>query len=353
MSIPSPPLTLPAEFSLTTTVGVLEIGVLLAVFLSGVLTVQVYMYFNRFPNDPWGFKAVVALVFLLDFGHTLTICNLIYTITVTQYGEPQLLLTPPMCLDAAILLSGLIGPLEQGWFTYRLYKLTKTLTLPLLCALLSLLRFGGSVGLFVASLQSRTISDYDMHVMWLVEAVIVVGAAVDVILVVAQCYYLSFWRGGGYQLGKLVKQLMTWTIETGALTTAGALALLLTFLTMDYNFIYLAFFVMMAKLFANSLLFSLNARERFARICAEVLPTTSMQSMSQVASQRTIPQAVSPTLPFPAHAPKLHVQDSLTPLRICTDMDDGVTTPSSPRRMSRVSFAGSPTSAYAQTSFLS
>ncbi|KAJ7513199.1 hypothetical protein B0H11DRAFT_2213724 [Mycena galericulata] len=334
MSSPTPPLALPAEFSLTTTVGVLEIGVLLAVFLSGVLTVQVYVYFNRFPNDPWGFKAV-ALVFLLDVGHTLTICNLIYTITVTQYGEPQLLLTPPMSLDGAVLLSGLIGPLEQGWFTYRLYKFTKTLTLPLLCALLSLLRFGGSVGLFVASLQSRTISDYDMHVMWLVEAVIVVGAAVDVILVVALCYYLSFWRGGGYQ-------------------RAGALALLLTFLTMDYNFIYLAFFVMMAKLFANSLLFSLNARERFARLCEEVLPTTSVQSMSQVASQRAIPQAeVSPTLPFPVHTPKLRAQDSLTPLRTCTDVDDGVTTPSSPRRMSRVSFAGSPPSAYAQPSFLS
>lgn len=87
----------------------------------------------------------------------------------------------------------------QGWFTYRLYKLTKTLPLPLLCATLSLLRAGGSTGLFVVSVHSTTIDDYDQRVMWLIEAVVIVGATVDVILVVALCYYLSFWRSGGFQ----------------------------------------------------------------------------------------------------------------------------------------------------------
>lgn len=86
----------------------------------------------------------------------------------------------------------------QGWFTYRLYKFTKTLPLPLLCAILSLLRCGGSTGLFFVSLDVATIADYDSRVLWLIAAVVVVGAAVDVILAVALCYYLNFWRGGGF-----------------------------------------------------------------------------------------------------------------------------------------------------------
>lgn len=121
--------------SLQTTVGALEIGVLLAIFLFGVLTVQVYIYFDWYPRDPVGFKflvgrrarrilvctytAQVALVWLLDLGHTIAILHLIYTITVTQYGQPALLTAPPRSLDAAILLSGFIGPLEQVLVFFR------------------------------------------------------------------------------------------------------------------------------------------------------------------------------------------------------------------------------------------
>ncbi|KAJ7112535.1 hypothetical protein C8R44DRAFT_882302 [Mycena epipterygia] len=314
---------------LTTTVGALEIGVLFAIFCFGVLTVQVYLYFSAYPSDPCGFKLLVALVWLLDLGHTIAISHLVFTVTVTQYGDPALLVVPPKSLDAVILLSGLIGPLEQGWFTYRLYRFTKTLPLPIICAILALLRVAGSTALFAVSLKGATIQDYDLHVQWLIEAVVIVGAAVDVILAVSLCYYLSFWRKGGFErMSKLVHQLMTWTIETGALTTAGALCLLLTFLTMKDNYIYLGFFVMMAKLFSNSLLFSLNARERFARICAEARNTASVTHLTNTQFE------ISPLSLIPSDAGQWQ-EPSLA----------------SPKRPSRISFADSPPLAV-RTSFL-
>ncbi|KAJ7194421.1 hypothetical protein GGX14DRAFT_678972 [Mycena pura] len=265
-------------FSLDATIGALEIGVLVAVFLSGVLIVQVYVYFVRYPRDPLGFKFMVAFAWLLDIGHTFA-SHALYTITITQYGQPWLLAVLPKSFDVTILLSGLLGPLEQGWFTYRLYRFTKTLPLPLLCVALSLLRLGGSTTLFVAACAAPTIQNYIREWKWVLEAVVIVGASVDVILALALCYYLSSWRQGGFQrTSKLVHQLMTWTIETGAITTAGALMLLLTFLTMQNNLVYLAFYVLMGKWFANSLLFSLNARERFARICAEGMSLAQLTS---------------------------------------------------------------------------
>ncbi|KAJ7718438.1 hypothetical protein B0H16DRAFT_423118 [Mycena metata] len=261
---PGAPIYIP--FPLSTTLGALELGVLFSVFCFGVLTVQVYIYFERYANDCRIYKLTVALVWALDFGHTIAISHLLYTLTVTQYGDPAALDNPPKSLDAAILLSGLIGLLEQGWFTYRLYKFTQTLLLPLICATLALSRFAGSAGLFVLALTGTTIQKYLTRVMWLIEVVVVVGAAVDMILAVSLCYYLSFWRHGGFRrMSKLVNQIMTWTLQTGGITTTGALALLVTFTTMKDNLVYLAFFFIMAKLFSNSLLFSLNARERFAR----------------------------------------------------------------------------------------
>ncbi|KAJ7633713.1 hypothetical protein B0H17DRAFT_961701, partial [Mycena rosella] len=131
--------------------------------------------------------------------HTIAICHVIYTLTVTQYGKPELLAVPPLSFDVAILLSGFIGPLEQGWFTYRLYKFTKTLRLPFFCGLLSVLRLGGSIGLGIVALQQPTIHNYQKRLRWLIETVVVVGALVDVVLVIALCYYLSFWRTGGFR----------------------------------------------------------------------------------------------------------------------------------------------------------
>ncbi|KAJ7447637.1 hypothetical protein FB451DRAFT_1535773 [Mycena latifolia] len=309
--------------SLASTLGALEIGVILAIFLFGVLTGQVYVYFSGYPGDPWGFKFIVTLVWILDLGHTIAICRLMYTITVTGYGQPELLSIPPKSLDISILLSGSIGPLEQGWFTYRLYKFTKTLFLPLICVVLSLARLGGSTALFVISLHGGTVQEYNARQMWLIEAVVIVGALVDVILVVALCFYLNFWRTGGFRrMSKLVHALMTGAIETGAITTAGALGLLITFLTMKDNLVYTAFFVIMAKLYSNSLLFSLNARDRLARISAEGrgISTPSMRYLSSRTSlePRTPLSPLSPvlrirtdlSLPFPKRQSNIYCTES-------------------------------------------
>jgi hypothetical protein len=48
-------------FPLSTTAGALEIGVLFAVFLFGALTVQVYIYSDRFPKDPMNIKFMVCI----------------------------------------------------------------------------------------------------------------------------------------------------------------------------------------------------------------------------------------------------------------------------------------------------
>ncbi|KAJ7849414.1 hypothetical protein B0H14DRAFT_3668677, partial [Mycena olivaceomarginata] len=201
-------------FSLDATFGALELGVLFSVFLFGVLTVQVYLYFVQYPKDPRGFKWMVAMVWILDLGHTIAICHCIYTITVTKYGQPTIIILPPKSLDISIFLSGLHRAAGAGGFrSPRLFHS------PYFGATLSLLRFGGSTGLFAISLAGPTIQSYLIREKWLIEAVVILGAAVDVILAVALCYHLSFWRKAGFRrTSRLVNQLMIWTIETGAIT---------------------------------------------------------------------------------------------------------------------------------------
>ncbi|KAJ7127299.1 hypothetical protein C8R43DRAFT_897598 [Mycena crocata] len=183
----------------TSTVGALEIGTLTGIYLFGVVTGQVYTYFQRCSQDPWGIKLLVCVVWGLDFGHTVAICHCIYTLTITQYGRPDLIDFLPRSLAVSIAISGLIGPLEQGWFAYRLYKFSETRFLPMTCVALSVIRFAGSIGLSTISFLGLPKTQFEARTGWLITTILVIGVTVDFVLTVSLCYYMRSWRHRGLE----------------------------------------------------------------------------------------------------------------------------------------------------------
>jgi len=59
---------------------------------------------------------------------------------------------------------------------------------------------------------------------------------------------------------ELLNGLLIWTIETGLLTSFASVAVLIFFHTMEFNYIWFAVYLPLAKLYSNSVLASLNAR---------------------------------------------------------------------------------------------
>ncbi|KAF8169487.1 hypothetical protein K438DRAFT_1983311 [Mycena galopus ATCC 62051] len=181
------------------TIGALEIGILLAVCLFGAVTVQVALYYTRFPTDPYVLKCLVALVWCLDFSHTLALCNAIYILTIVQYGNPESIEIVPDSLNVCIVLSGFMGPLEQGWFAYRLYKFSHSWYLPSFCVFLSTCRAFGSVVAGAIALERMSVAAFMERWGWIIEILLVVGAFTDILLVLGLCAELSAWRGDGFQ----------------------------------------------------------------------------------------------------------------------------------------------------------
>ncbi|KAJ7629567.1 hypothetical protein B0H17DRAFT_962830 [Mycena rosella] len=175
--------------SLTATSGAMEIGTLVATFLFGLVTAQVYVYFHQCSNDPWGLKFLVGLVWSLDLGHTVAISKAIYAITITRYGRPDLIGVLPHSLDVSIIIR---------MVCVSAYKFSKTLRLPILCISLSLIRLAGSLGLSVIAFRRLPLPEFEARVGWLITAILVVGLTVDLILTVTLCYYLRYWRNGGF-----------------------------------------------------------------------------------------------------------------------------------------------------------
>ncbi|KAJ7020172.1 hypothetical protein C8F04DRAFT_309753 [Mycena alexandri] len=262
------------------TIGALQIGVFFAVCLFGAVTVQVALYYTRFPSDPHVLKGLVVLVWFLDFGHTFAICDAMYIMTVVQYGHPELLEFVPDSLNAAILLSGLVGPLQQGWFAYRLYRFSHSCYLPLFCVFLSTCRAGGSFALGTIALRRMPVLLFVEQWGWLVAVLLIVGVVTDIILVFSLCFHLSAWRGDGFQrMNRLVNRLMQWSIETGLITSFGAVSLLICFVTMPDNFYWIAISVVLSKLYSNSLMFSLNTRKPELHIEPDFKRRESLQSL--------------------------------------------------------------------------
>jgi len=199
------------------------------------------------------------------------LCNAIYILTVIQYGHPELLEIVPDSLNLTIILSGFIGPLEQGWFAYRLYKFSSSWYLPAFCSLLSTCRTAGSVIVGIIAYSGITVTAFIQDWGWIMEICLVIGAVTDILLVIGLCYYLKSWRGDGLdRMNRLVNRLMQWSIESGLITSIGAIFLLICFVTMQGNFNWIGVSAVLPKLFSNSLLFSLNARKPLLHLAPEL-----------------------------------------------------------------------------------
>ncbi|KAJ7339046.1 hypothetical protein DFH08DRAFT_1013801 [Mycena albidolilacea] len=310
----APPATVPIPaFNHFTTIGSLEIGIVNALFLSGIFAVQVFLYFQRHREDRWGIRFLVGLCGGLDVLHTIALCHALYTVTVTQYGNPESLLVPPMSLDFGILLSGFIGPLEQGWFTYRLHRLTKRVALPFICLVLTLARFVGLIGLSIVALHQYSLPEYNERASWIIESVVIVSAALDFTLVTALCYHLRSWRPEKSRvMHKIVNQIMIWTAEAGAVTMFGALGILITYLTMKNNYVYIGFFVVQPKLFSNSLLLSLNSRGHFS----EVIRSTIRNSRPPASMMAQMELSMFPSSPTSATTAGLHSNPEILGIKV-------------------------------------
>ena len=138
------------SWTLDNTIGALLIGVIFAIFLFGIITLQTHLYFRRFAaSDPWKLKVLVGFIRvkiplfhekakllqvgavwcvsllslstqilnasasrILELLHTIGICFELYRSTITLFGQPQKLFRFPI-LGGITLVGGFITLVTQ------------------------------------------------------------------------------------------------------------------------------------------------------------------------------------------------------------------------------------------------
>ncbi|KAF9471161.1 hypothetical protein BDN70DRAFT_784519, partial [Pholiota conissans] len=179
-------------FNAQPTLGALFIGVLISCFLFGIVTLQTYLYYRKFPEDRARLKIMVAFVCVFELAHCICVCHAAYYMVIIGYGNPSFLLRSPNTLSLAIIFSGIIGPIVQVFFAERVRIVSEgNLIIPIFCWTLSSLRLTLSLIAAGKGLEMTNLAQFQAKWEWLLTAVLSIGVAVDLVIAASLCYYLT------------------------------------------------------------------------------------------------------------------------------------------------------------------
>ncbi|TEB19312.1 hypothetical protein FA13DRAFT_381324 [Coprinellus micaceus] len=248
--------------TLDNTFGALQIGVLIAVYLFGIVTLQCNIYASRFPDDRKIFKCLVVVVWLLELAHTISITYETYTATITYFGHPELY-TQFAGFGVAMLTGGMLTMLVQSFFAWRLWTILfhPWRYIGLAAAILAVLRFAVSIFAGVEAIRTTSITTFAHRYRAMLASLLSVGAAIDVLIAVAMLSFLFTRKKKALdRVARLLDRLVGYTVRTGFVTSVAAVAIVILFLVSTNTFVWLAMYTFLAKLYSNSLLSALNAR---------------------------------------------------------------------------------------------
>ncbi|KAF5344782.1 hypothetical protein D9758_014432 [Tetrapyrgos nigripes] len=265
-------------------IGPVLIGTLISYLLMGTLIVQLYTYYMSFPDDRLVVKFTVYSVFVLDLVSTVAITDSAWLILVLGWGRVEGLHIVDWGFTTAPLWSSLSSAIVQVFFGWRVWmlgckhsinrsekRLWKTMT-----ALIFAVSMTQVVGAIVSTARFSPINDlafisivFPSTATWLSAS-----ATADVMISVCMSVLLgrAITRNRRDQVSyitrktdALLTRIIRNTIETAAITSGAAILELILFLRLPNTGLHAAIARILPKLYANTLLASLNSRASFRR----------------------------------------------------------------------------------------
>ncbi|KAF9457210.1 hypothetical protein BDZ94DRAFT_1302053 [Collybia nuda] len=204
--------------------GALVMGLSISLVLCGIAILQSYLFYQCSDNDPLFLKIWALAILVLELTHSSLIISVVYFYVVflkgnTPHGPNSYLIA------TSVIPEVLVTALVQAYFALRIYRLSQTMYVSVLCWSLSLLRLGGGLVLVVegfidVSRVPNTIT-LTTEFGWLITLVFAVGASVDVLTAACLCYYLKRLTPSEplKSTSDLVNRIILRVIQTGTVTS--------------------------------------------------------------------------------------------------------------------------------------
>ncbi|KAJ6495168.1 hypothetical protein C8R45DRAFT_986286 [Mycena sanguinolenta] len=257
-----------AIFDVHLSYGPLLLGIFVNLILYGILISQQYQYYqdSRRTKDPLLIRILVWAVFVVETANSAFDMAMIYEPLILHFGAapnklPTVFLTQPLCVV-------LVGFPVQLFFTWRIYAVTKNKILVGGISLFSLAAFGGGVWTTVLVPMVATFPRipllYRSAEVWLISS-----AVTDISIASVLAYTLSRKKTGWGVTDTVLNRLILMTVQTGMLTALFSIADVACFLTLRGETVNFFFNIALSKLYANTLMSTLNARKNLKRVLDE------------------------------------------------------------------------------------
>ncbi|KAL5505082.1 hypothetical protein ACEPAH_7745 [Sanghuangporus vaninii] len=250
-----------ARVHLDDSLGAAFIGLILAAVLFGVTNVQ-YLIFSQTSRDPRFMKWTIAFLWCLDVLHLILISHPMYYYLVTNFTNLEIISAPTWSLCAHVLVTTLGDFIVRLFYAWRVWVVShrnRFLTLGVLVfasvTLVSGLGFGIKIFSYDSMLQFTDIS-------WVLYTSLGSAVVADGWVAASLCFFLARNRTGFKSTDSVVNSLILYVINTGLFTSFCATACFVSFAVMPHNYIFIAVYFCLPKLYFNALLAMLNARER-------------------------------------------------------------------------------------------
>ncbi|KAI0641623.1 hypothetical protein C8Q79DRAFT_281903 [Trametes meyenii] len=242
------------------TLGAAFLGHFIVTLLYGITSLQAFMYYRRNQRDPTLLKSSVFVLWILDSIHAGLITGAMYWYCITNFTNLLAVQRPIWPIPTMIIVSNLSNSIVRGIFGYRLWKLSKhSFILPGVIAVFSVFIVVDALYFAIKLYHKKLYSDINQF-SWSLYLGLSVEATVDLIVAIAQCLLLRSFETGIRRTDSVIRVLITYSINTGLLTSLCAIGALVAYAVEPTKFVYFAFYFVLSKLYVNSLLATLNAR---------------------------------------------------------------------------------------------
>ncbi|KAF9555960.1 hypothetical protein CPC08DRAFT_765552 [Agrocybe pediades] len=262
------------------TFGACLIGALISAVLYGLTTLQTYLYYVYYPKDTRQLKILVGFIWIIDtvhFGfmslavyHYLVKSNLVNSsrhvfksAQVTNYFNPAGLADGHWSLFASVALNSIVACVVQAFFVVRIFIICPQRAKWWVASFLSLLvlahfAFGlETVTFMYIKKQLEKLSEISLFA---ATPFAIFAVLSDILIAGSLCYLLHENRTGIRKTDTLVSTLIIYAINRCLLTSVVAVVEVIVFCIMPHSLWFLAIDFFIGRLYANSLLATLNCR---------------------------------------------------------------------------------------------
>ncbi|KAH8810220.1 hypothetical protein DL96DRAFT_1628031 [Flagelloscypha sp. PMI_526] len=238
------------------------IGNLLNSVLTGILIVQVYIYYVAFPKDQWFTKMIVYSVFVLEILQTILREVDHFEIEVMRFGDASVFNEGLRFWLSTPILTAVTSGIVQAYFGYRIRVFSGTWVFPLAVWLPILVQLGSGIGLGIMSAPVDIVEVATnprmtaAFVVWIASTTVV-----DVLIAVLLTYFLYNMRSGIKGTQDLLTKIIRLTIETGTVTAVWGVLIIILYFQMPPWFVIFA--DSWSKLYSNNLMVMFNRRVNY------------------------------------------------------------------------------------------